>query len=283
MEITKLYRRNNLNFLLIPDFVEQIKPSSPFEQYFHLRTSSQAIKTQDPEEFRDILRSLKKINDPILTLIIEVKCSSDYPDYSIPRGRSVAFAFFYSSSSENIRITLGMDKAENILRMFSKIEETLSLEPVKPGILQEERSFQRRTAFLAHSFDQTGKSYAYELIKFLNLLGFEVATGEGFSPERISKKVKERLISQEVVIVIVSKNEDITWLIQEATGATFVEKPLILLVEEGIELKLGIFGDLEYIRFSVSHITTTFVPILEGFKELGYSFGSSVDFQKDVG
>lgn len=191
--------------------------------------SSQTIRTQDSEEFKDILRSLKKINDPILTPIIEVKCSSDYPDYSIPRGRSIAFAFFYNSNSENIRITLGMDKAENILQMFSKIEETLSLELVEPGILQEERFFPRRTAFLAHNFNQTGRSYAYELTKFLNLLGFEVATGDGFSLERISKKVKKRLISQEVVIVIVSKNEDITWLIQEATGATFVEKPLSFL------------------------------------------------------
>jgi hypothetical protein len=110
------------------------------------------------------------------------------------------------------------------------------------------------------------------VIKFLSLLQFEVSTGEGFSPERISKKVKQRLTSQEVVIVIVSKKGDITWLIQEATGAAFVEKPLILLIEKGVEFKAGILGDLEYIEFPQGHISVTFIPILEGLQELGYEF-----------
>ena len=46
----------------------------------------------------------------------------------------------------------------------------------------------------------------------------------------------------------------------------------MLLIEEGIDFKPGILGDLEYIKFSRDHISETFVSILEGFQELGYSF-----------
>ena len=49
-----------------------------------------------------------------------------------------------------------------------------------------------------------------------------------------------------------------------------LEKPLILLVEEGIEYKAGVLGDLEYVRFPMGHVSVAFVPILEGLQELGY-------------
>jgi len=104
------------------------------------------------------------------------------------------------------------------------------------------------------------------------LLGFEVATGEGFSPERVSTKVKRRLTAQEIVVVIISARHDITWLTQETTGASFADKPLIVLVEEGAEFKPGILGDLEYIKFPSTNISSAFIPITEGLRELGFKF-----------
>jgi hypothetical protein len=103
----------------------------------------------------------------------------------------------------------------------------------------------KKQAFIAHSFDERGRAYAYQLTKLLNLLGFEVATGEGYSPEKVSAKVKRRLLANELVVAIVSPKDDNTWLIQEMAGADFLGKPLIPLLEEGASLKSGIHGDLE--------------------------------------
>ena len=105
------------------------------------------------------------------------------------------------------------------------------------------------------------------------MLGFQVTTGEGYSPKGVSNKVKRRLLAQEVVIAVLSRKDDSTWLTQEAAGAAFTSRPLILLIEEGVTFKPGVLGDLEYIRFSEGQIPMAFVPLLEGLQELGYRIG----------
>lgn len=275
MEFTKRYRSGEPSFYLLPGFVESIMSSQKLSadpedskglvilQEYNIGTRSQKIVTEDPEEFKDILRN---VNEPISYLSTQVKYQSRFRRIVKP----LVFDFYYDL--DEISITLAWNDAKTILQRFSEIEEALSLEVVGLEILRPERVAREKTIFLAHSFNQTGKSYAYEIIKFLSLINFEVSTGEGFSPERISRKVRKRLKSQEVVIAIISENEDMTWLLQEAAGAAFIDKPLMLLIEEGIEFKPGILGDLEYVEFPKDHVSETFVSILEGFQELGYSF-----------
>lgn len=281
MIITKRYTPRDINFHLLPDLMEQIKslvPKSMLFQagneleilpYFLIQTNSQSASTASFNEFRDFIRGL---SEPILALDAELKCNFVKQHLSEYSSKPPVFEFLYRRDS--IKIILARNTAENIRELYEKIEETLVLESTKPKLskeYEENEATQNRTIFIAHSFDQIGKSYAYELIKFLNLLHFKVATGEGYSPERISKKVKDRLTSQEIVIVILSKKDDATWLIQEATGAAFINKPLILLIEGGVEFKPGILGDIEYIQFPSENISSSFVSILEGLQELGYS------------
>jgi hypothetical protein len=130
----------------------------------------------------------------------------------------------------------------------------------------------RRSVFIAHAFDDSGRSYAFQLTKFLSLLKFEVATGNGFSPESISNKVKRRLNAQGIAVAILSRKEDMAWLIQEMAGADMKGKPLIVLFEEGVEFKPGLLGDLEYIRFGEGAFAACFIPIVEGLQELGFQF-----------
>jgi hypothetical protein len=282
MKFTKRYAPRSLNFHLLPDLMRQIETSIPepmlvdrgdklkLAYYFLIKTNSQTASTEDSDEFRDILRS---VSEPILSLDAEVYCRLSAEHLSGFDREPPAFSLEYRQDS--IEVVLARNSAETIRRLFSLLEEAFTLEFIKPTIREERDTPPKKTVFIAHSFDPVGKSYVYELIKFLNLIGFKVSTGEGFSPERVSKKVRDRLTSQEVVIVIVSQQEDTTWLIQEATGATFAEKPLILLIEQGVEFKPGILGDLEYIQFSKSYIASTFVPILEGLQSLGYKYGTS--------
>jgi hypothetical protein len=83
---------------------------------------------------------------------------------------------------------------------------------------------------------------------------------------------RRRLLANELVVAIVHPKDDNTWLIQEMAGADFLGKPLIPLLEEGASLKSGIHGDLEYIKFTEGEISQTFTPLLEGLREIGYSF-----------
>lgn len=259
----------------IEKYKEEQKAPCTAEVFFSLHTISQKAETVDSSEFKEIVRSLPT---PILALDAQVSIPSGYywvpvesyqPPSTPPPSKRV-FEFTYRSRF--IEISLAGNTLENIRQHFSEIEEAFLLETVKPKALEEQERARKRTAFIAHSFDQKGKSYAYELSKFLRLIGFEVLTGEGYSPESISKKVKRRLASQEVVIIIASEAENATWIIQEAAGATFTDKPVIMLIEKGIQLKPGILGDHEYIEFQEDNISTTFMPVIEGLQELGYGF-----------
>jgi hypothetical protein len=283
MKITRRYNPRTINFHLLPDKMEMVKSSAEDEHErsgrgmplmlgvsFSLNTISETAQTSDSEEFREIVRNL---TSPILALDAQVSFRGTLVyRYGEPPPPQHIFELTYQQDS--IEISLAGNTAENIRKLFSDIEEVFSLEIVKPKALEEQEHSRKRTAFLAHSFNQTGKSYAYELSKFLRLIGFEVLTGEGYSPESISKKVKRRLACQEVVIIIASEAEDATWIIQETAGATFTNKPVIMLVENGVQLKAGILGDHEYIEFQEGNISTTFMPLIEGLQELGYGFMS---------
>jgi hypothetical protein len=277
MIITKRYSPKNINFHLLPSLMEKIKVSAESEKKFlntlnlsfSVNTISQTVETDNSTEFVEILRSL---SEPVVVADAEVNyqyynmLGADFEKVvTVP-----VFKFSYNHNS--IEIVLTQKSSENIKNLFTEIEETLSLETIKPKILEEKHESRERTIFVAHSFDQSGKSYAYELNQFLTLIKFKVSTGEGYSPESVSRKVRRRLSSQEVVIIIVSRKEDTTWLTQEASGATFLDKPLIILKEEEVEFKSGIHSDLEYIQFKQGFISSTFIPILQGLQELGYTF-----------
>lgn len=127
----------------------------------------------------------------------------------------------------------------------------------------------KRTAFIAHRFDQHSEQLADRLARFLSLLDFEVKTGRSFSPKPVATKVKERVDSQAVVFVLLTPG-DSTWLTQESMVGYAAGKPLFVLVERSVDFKSGMLADLEYIPFTLPHIDNTFVPILEGLRDLGY-------------
>jgi hypothetical protein len=133
--------------------------------------------------------------------------------------------------------------------------------PEPPGVATE------KIVFIAHSFDEVGNVYASRLAKLFDLLGFEVLSGQGFSPKGVSQKVKERLRVAKIIVAVFSEKDDFTWLWQEASLESR-EKPLFVLLEEGLQWKAGIHGDIEYIKFPQGNIDTSFVEILEGLDDL---------------
>lgn len=129
-----------------------------------------------------------------------------------------------------------------------------------------------RTAFIAHRFDSTGTNAADKLARFLELLDFQVVTGRAYSPRTIKEKVRSRIEEQSVVFIILTPGSDDTWLTQESVLGDIKGKPLIILKETSVDFKPGILIDKEYIPFTLPHVDTSFIPILEGLRDLGYTF-----------
>jgi len=147
------------------------------------------------------------------------------------------------------------------------LTEFLGLRPREPHRLAPGRP---RTAFVAHRFDEMGAKLADKLARFLGLFDFEVTTGRGYSPQSVAEKVRTRIENQEVIFVVRTVGEDDTWLIQEAALGQVSGKPLVILKSSDAEFKPGMLADHEYIPFEGTSIESTFVPILEGLRELGY-------------
>ena len=60
---------------------------------------------------------------------------------------------------------------------------------------------------------------------------------------------------QEIVIAILSREDDPIWLTQEMTMGTTTSKPLFLIIREDVNFKAGILGDIEYVRFPISNFS----------------------------
>jgi hypothetical protein len=75
---------------------------------------------------------------------------------------------------------------------------------------------------------------------------------------------------QHLLFIILTPGSDDTWLIQESILGDIKGKPLFILKETSVNFKSGLFADMEYIPFNTSHVEASFIPILEGLRDLGY-------------
>ena len=120
----------------------------------------------------------------------------------------------------------------------------------------------KRTVFVAHRFDQPGKEYADDLMRFLRRLGFEVTEGEGYEARDIPDKVADRIKKHDIFICIVSQG-DPSWILSEAAYAKGLSKYLIILVQEDLPFKKGIIGtDYEHLSFPKGRIEKTYSDLL---------------------
>jgi len=151
------------------------------------------------------------------------------------------------------------------------LTEFLGLLPAEP--LPAPRAL-RKTVFIAHRFDPHGIECVERVTRFLELLGFAIVTGRTFSPRPVAEKVRGRITEQELVIVILTPGTDNTWLTQEPIVGESKDKPLFLLKQNDFDYKAGLLSDREYIPFPPESVEVTFIPILEGLRDLGYDVGT---------
>jgi hypothetical protein len=124
---------------------------------------------------------------------------------------------------------------------------------------------ERLKCFLSYRFDPAVEGLAQKLERFLALLDVDVVTGAGYEPRSVVAKIRDKLGSSDLdfLVLLISKNGESMWTRDEIAMA---KVPVIPIVEDGAKFEPGLFGDLEYIRFSDGHIEESFIKLLEALK-----------------
>jgi hypothetical protein len=213
---------------------------------------------------------------------VRAKINANYIKANTYHSSNLELLFY----KELITSSISEMKESDSLALLDFIEKELGLKETLPTKLKEP-AIPHRSAFLAHSFDDTGEDVANKVKRLLELLNFKVITGKNFSSKSISGKVKERVSQQGIVICILSKKWETTggeslpalWVTQEAAFSEGLGKPVFIFLEDGIKKDLGIHGDIEYIPFSPENLTEPLLKLLEGLNELGYKFSNQPIFE----
>jgi hypothetical protein len=122
MKQTKFYAPKELNLHLLPDLLEKVASSVPpatlaaedgtelvLDRYFRLRTISQVASTRDPQEFRDILRT---IDERPLSGEAKVDC---FPKAKHLRAyEQEPAALFFKFDKDKIQISIARNTADTI-------------------------------------------------------------------------------------------------------------------------------------------------------------------------
>ena len=121
----------------------------------------------------------------------------------------------------------------------------------------------RLTVFLSFRFTPTNSAVASTIQAFLNALGIEVVTGQGYEPRSVSSKVAERLSRVDAVVLLVGADGESPWTRDEVAQASAMGAAVIPIVEDGAAFSPGLFGDLEYITFQAGHIGDAFLALAQ--------------------
>jgi hypothetical protein len=141
-----------------------------------------------------------------------------------------------------------------------RIFQASNLNPEKSPYLS--RYNLKKTIFLAHRFDDSGKNVSAALEKLLRRIGFQIVVGEGYEARDIPQKIRDRILTQDIFICLVTLG-DSSWIISETTFAMAHNKYIIIICEDGVEFKKGIIGtDYEHITFPKDNIEKSFSDIV---------------------
>lgn len=123
-------------------------------------------------------------------------------------------------------------------------------------------------AFFSYSFRPDNNDLVGLISDQLLCLGFEIVEGDDPRPTSVSEKVKGKIDSCDVVVVLMT-NELATsegcsasdWVKQEAIYALGRRLPVIRLIEDGVATDGKMFGDQEYIPFERSNPAKAIVTL----------------------
>jgi hypothetical protein len=121
--------------------------------------------------------------------------------------------------------------------------------------------------FLSFRFNPADEVLAAQVERFLQLQGVEVLTGLSYEPRKVEDKVRSLLAQAlDFLVLLLTSSGDSSWLRDEIAEARTAEVPVIPLVEDGVEFKQGLFGNVEQIPFSPGHIGDVWISLTEALE-----------------
>jgi hypothetical protein len=189
-----------------------------------------------------------------------------------------------SGNNETLDFHLEMPNAEIVGNAISFLESELNLEKFikkqngdKTDLSSELEIMSTKTeeieeyfhserelrCFLSYRFNSYSKTIAFELMRFLELLGVEVITGKGYEPRNVNEKVLSRLDNLDFIIYLITKDGESSWTRDEMAVSIGKGYYVVPLLENGSKIDRGILGDIEYIPFDHDHIGDTFISLIE--------------------
>lgn len=132
--------------------------------------------------------------------------------------------------------------------------------------------------FVSMSFDEADKDINEYVTGILNAFQIDFETGERYSKDSISEKVKSRIRSSDLLIVVFVKRDKIegggyttsSWLLTEVGIALGARKDVIAWVERGIEDIAGLNYEKEviyFVRNDAKEMEKATIKFLEALKE----------------
>lgn len=194
----------------------------------------------------------------------------DYPN-SIPiwmhshwqDNKRVRFEIEIDLRLSKLEIAIGSDDLNAISAIHDKVKEIFEASnPQLERSPQMSRYNLKKSIFLAHKFDEIGRTTALTLSTFLRRLGFEVLEGEGYENRNIPEKVVERIRRQDIFLCIVTPG-DASWILSEISFAKGLDKYIIIVTQDALPFNKGIIGsDFEHMSFPEGNIEKIFSALL---------------------
>ena len=126
--------------------------------------------------------------------------------------------------------------------------------------------------FVAHSFKEENENLIEKFLKFLQTFDIAISLGSEIDTKPISEKIKQKIDDSDIVLGIMTKDEQNAegnwsaskWIIEElAYSLGNKDREIIRLIESGCDKEGRIFGDREYIEFCKEDISDAFIKLSE--------------------
>jgi hypothetical protein len=229
---------------------------------FSLSYSDAVVAIKARQELRDVLASKGEPQ----RYSARVRVGQLNADVLMPdRPRDILWIDLPNSDGHQISVT-GLE-TKTIDETFVLLSNGLHLELCHRD--ETSIALRQKIVFIAHAFDDRGYGYGRRLEELFDCLGFDVRSGSSFAPTDVAAKISERMTQAKLVVTIATPQADMTWVTQEAAIASR-DKPLIMLVEKGVDWKPGIHGTTEIISFPPNSIEQAFIPLMRGLDDLRF-------------
>jgi hypothetical protein len=186
MQVKRQYQPRNLHWRLLPDLIQKVMAFIPVaskvspvrlvldpfvkrpllaKPRYEISTYSQTVSVDSGVDFLSFIE--KRSEQPIKADIF-IACYTSLSDGDLLENR---LPYFHLSwRADRVTVTVARNNSESALAILHQVESLLQLQATAAPLRSEDKEGHtlKRTVFVAHPFDDSGRAYAFQLTRFLN-------------------------------------------------------------------------------------------------------------------